>query len=115
MCVYVLGTRIRCAKTVEPIAIEMPFGAELSEPCIRRAWGVHIGSTWRVRWIDLCGDRGAASDYRYCSNLLVFVAFIFPRFRAYLLTIIIIIVIIIIILFNRTQSTVKIKASVNYN
>jgi len=54
--------------------------------------GVHIGSTWRVRCIDLCGDRGAASDYRYCSNLLVFVAFIFPRFRAYLLTIIIIII-----------------------
>ena len=30
------------------------------EPCIR--WGVHIGATWRIRWIDLCGS-GAGCRY----------------------------------------------------
>jgi len=30
---------------------------------------VHIGATWRVRCIDLCGGSGAACRYYYCFSL----------------------------------------------
>jgi len=48
-------------KKAEPI--EMPFGADSrgpKEPCIAWGAGVHIGATWRIRWIDLCGGGDAA-------------------------------------------------------
>ena len=31
--------------------------------------GVHIGVTWKIRWIDLCCGGDAVCRYHYCSNL----------------------------------------------
>ena len=48
------------------------WGADTSGPkelwCIR--WGVHIGATWHIQWIDLCSSSDAACCCHYCGNWL---------------------------------------------
>jgi len=49
LSVCVGHTRAPC-KTPEPI--EMPFGGRF----VWTSWEVHIGASWRIRLMDLCGD-----------------------------------------------------------
>ena len=42
----------------------------LNECSSSTSWEMHVGATWRMRWIDLCGIGDATCHFRYCSNLL---------------------------------------------
>ena len=49
---------------------EMPFGGRRSSMSPKNHvidW-VYIGSTWRVRWLDVYGGCDAACNYHYCST-----------------------------------------------
>ena len=53
LCVCLLVTIVSHAKTAEPIQIEMSFGKwTRGDPKNHVLYRAHIGTTWRIRWID---------------------------------------------------------------
>jgi len=52
VCLCVLVTTASRAETTEPI--DMPFISRVDRVGPRNHVVVHVGATWRIRWIDPC-------------------------------------------------------------
>ena len=68
LCVCVLVTTVSPAKPDEPI--EMSFG-EADSRRLKEPMGVQINATWRIQWIDVCGNGDAVCRWHYFSDLFI--------------------------------------------